>query len=288
MRPFSGLLQVGLLAFLAAIVAGHSRPRRLRSPRQLGLERVSARGRRRGGPPGLAADAAAVDADPDVDGALVAGGDERLAGQRHVLAALEVLVDAAIVDVERAVSGADDHAGDGALALAGRLDLGVGGDGDGARGDRRRRRSSAAAAASRARRSSSSASRAARSSAVSSRSSPIAIGSRSAPGTTSFFSGLAAGFSAASSAARLRLRRRAASARPPRRRAPRLLGSGLLGPPRPRARRLLGGLLGGGCSALGLGQSPRSRPARARRRVAHLFTSKVFGCCAACGWSGPA
>ncbi len=85
---------------------------------------------------GLAADAATVDSHPDVDAALVAGGDERLAGERLVLAALEVLLDATIVDLEGPVAGPDDDPRHGALALAGRLDPGVGRHRDRPRRDR--------------------------------------------------------------------------------------------------------------------------------------------------------
>ena len=52
-----------------------------------------------------------------------------------MLGAREVLLERAVVDLEGTVAGADDHSSDGALALAGRLDLRIGGDVDRARRD---------------------------------------------------------------------------------------------------------------------------------------------------------
>src|SRR4029077_12461977 len=67
---------------------------------------------------GLAADAAAVDADADVDVALVAGDRQRLTGDRLVQGAREELLERALVDLELAVAGDQRHPGDRALALA--------------------------------------------------------------------------------------------------------------------------------------------------------------------------
>ena len=77
---------------------------------------------------GLGGHAAAVDAGHDVHARVVAGGLERLA--RHALEAdaREVLVEVAAVDRVGALARLEDHARDRALALAGGVVAGVGGE----------------------------------------------------------------------------------------------------------------------------------------------------------------
>ena len=66
-----------------------------------------------------------MDADVDVDLGLVAGGDQRLARDRLVERAREVLLEAAAVDLDLAAAWDDNDTGNRCLALAGRLDAGV-------------------------------------------------------------------------------------------------------------------------------------------------------------------
>src|SRR5690242_4244459 len=73
---------------------------------------------------GLSARASPVDADADVERALDAGDLERRERELAVCEAREVLVDCLAVEPGRAVAGAQDHACDRRLALAGALVLG--------------------------------------------------------------------------------------------------------------------------------------------------------------------
>ncbi len=65
---------------------------------------------------------ASVHSHPDVHLALVARGQQWLANERLVLVAREVFLEAALVDLEAAAPGAQDHARDRGLSLAGGLD----------------------------------------------------------------------------------------------------------------------------------------------------------------------
>src|SRR6478672_1778116 len=116
--PLASLLQAGLAALLDASVPGEEAP-----PLQVAAEARVDLGEGAGDAiahrAGLAADAAAMHADADVDGALVAGDGERLAGHRLVQGAGEVLLERPAVDLDGPVARGEDHAGDRGLALAG-------------------------------------------------------------------------------------------------------------------------------------------------------------------------
>ena len=229
-----------------------------------------------------------------------------------MLGAREVLVEVAVVDLEGAVAGADDDAGDGALALAGGLDPGVGGHGDRARrrSPRRRRRRQRGLAGAR---SSSSASRrpAPRPSARAPRRSRSARGRRRGrrPSWRRRRRALAAGRRARAAARRRPARRPAACSAAASSSAgglARRLGSrslrlgerarsaGSSAARLPRARRRARLRVGSRCLrprrwlALGgvVARPLRRRSGALRRRPGHLLTSMGCGCCAAWGCSG--
>src|SRR3712207_1267803 len=136
LRPLACLLEPCLLTFLHARVAREvAAPLELAAQRRIGLDE-----RARDAVPqrdGLRRHAAAVDARDDVQARVVARGLERLLGDALELDAREVLVEVAAVDAERALARAEDHARDGALALAGGAIAGVGGQVQRRVGDRR-------------------------------------------------------------------------------------------------------------------------------------------------------
>src|SRR3954454_21343394 len=118
LRPLAGLLQTGLAALLDPGVAGEEAAP-LEVAAELGVDLGQRAGNAVADRPGLAADAAAVDADADVDVALVAGDHERLLDDRLVQGPREELLEVTLVDFDLAVAGQDGDAGDRALAFAG-------------------------------------------------------------------------------------------------------------------------------------------------------------------------
>src|SRR5215218_8067055 len=124
LRLLAGLLQPGLAALLDAGVTGEEAPA-LEIAAKLGVDL----GQRPGDPvtdrAGLAADPTAVDADADVNVALVAGDDERLLGHRLVQGPRKELLDAALVDFDLAVARHHSDASDRALAFAGGEEAGA-------------------------------------------------------------------------------------------------------------------------------------------------------------------
>src|SRR5215218_9344200 len=104
LRPLAGLLQPGLAALLDACVAGEEAPA-LEVAAQLGVDLGKCPGDPLAHRAGLAADAAAVDADADVDVALVAGDDQRLLDHRLVQRPREELLEVALVDHDLALPG---------------------------------------------------------------------------------------------------------------------------------------------------------------------------------------
>src|SRR4051794_715676 len=127
LRPLAGLLQAGLLALLDTRVAGQEAAA-LELATQVGVS-VDERARdavAQGA--GLGADAAAVQAGHDVHLLVVADGLERLADLALQRVAREEDVELLAVDRVDAGARPEDHAGDGGLALAGRLVAGVGGE----------------------------------------------------------------------------------------------------------------------------------------------------------------
>src|SRR4051812_24203046 len=118
LRALAGLLEAGLAALLDPGVAGEEAAA-LEVAAQLGVDLGQRPGDAVADRAGLAADAAAVDADADVDVALVTGDRERLADHRLVQGPGEDLLEPALVDLELAVAGDQGDAGDRALALAG-------------------------------------------------------------------------------------------------------------------------------------------------------------------------
>ena len=274
LRPLAGLLEPRLAALLLR-ASRVSRPRRLSSPRSSGSISVSARATPWRTAPAWPAMPPPWTRTTTSTLRLVAGGDQRLAGQRAQVLAREVLVERRPLTSKLPLAGAHDHAGDRALALAGRLDPRVGGELDlRAACGRAARRRPRPRPRSRARSSSSASSRA-RSSAVSSRSGSSAIGSRSAPGglilglrlLASVRTGRSA--AAASGPARRRLGRAALRRRAPRRRAPRgglgsSAGSGGLSARLAAARRGASGCSGPRAPRprARCGRAARARPGR--------------------------
>src|SRR5829696_2541707 len=136
LRLLAGLLQPGLAALLDPRVAGQHAPAlELGAKRGIDVDEglgdsVADSGR-------LTGDAASVDADADVDVALVAALDERLLGDRLQVGPREVLLERPLVDLDAAVAGTQDHAGDRRLSLPGGEVAGVARE---PRGLRRQRR----------------------------------------------------------------------------------------------------------------------------------------------------
>src|SRR6478672_2041901 len=122
----AGLLQPGLPPLLGPGVPGQQ-------PASLQLApKISVDLRQRPGYPvahrtRLSGNSASVHSYSNVHLALVAGGQQRLANQRLVLVAREVLLEAALVDLEAAAPGAQDHTRDRGLSLARGLDSRVAG-----------------------------------------------------------------------------------------------------------------------------------------------------------------
>src|SRR3954451_12571194 len=111
LRLLAGLLKAGLAPLLDPGVAGqHASALQLRAKRgvDLGERAGDAVPDRRG----LAGDAATVHTDADVDVALVARLHERLLRDRLQVGAGEVFLERPLVDLDLAVAGAKDHAGD--------------------------------------------------------------------------------------------------------------------------------------------------------------------------------
>src|SRR3954452_20078427 len=117
LRALTGLLQTGLAALLDPGVAGEEATA-LEVAAELGVDLGERAGDAVANRPGLAADAAAVDADEDVDVALVPGDHERLLDHRLVQRPREELLEVALVDRDLAVAGQQGDAGDRALAFA--------------------------------------------------------------------------------------------------------------------------------------------------------------------------
>src|SRR6476619_2689673 len=122
----AGLLQPGLPPLLGPGVPGQQ-------PASLQLApKISVALRQRPGYPvahrtRLSGNSASVHSYSNVHLALVAGGQQRLANQRLVLVAREVLLEAALVDLKAAAPGAQDHTRDRGLSLARGLDSRVAG-----------------------------------------------------------------------------------------------------------------------------------------------------------------
>ena len=217
--------------------------------------------------------AAAVDAGDDVHARVVAGRLERLAGDALELHAREVLVEVAAVDAEGALARLEDHARDGALALAG-----------GAGSGRRRRGRAACARRAPARRRPRRLRSAPSSSAYSASaywpnslswracSSSTRSGSRCTPGMTS---------SSGSACAALACGPALARAPRPRRPAASAAGSSAAAAPQPQAlrRRLLGSSARrpAASSAAGCSSSAGASSARARQRLGALDLGGLGG-----------
>src|SRR6478672_11275828 len=116
LRPLARLLEAGLAALLDPRVA-RQEAAALQLAAQLGVDIGQCPGDPVADGAGLAADSAAMDPDPNVDAAFVAGRRERLTDHRAVQRPREELIQLAAVDRDLAVSGNQDDAGDGALAL---------------------------------------------------------------------------------------------------------------------------------------------------------------------------
>src|ERR1700742_30384 len=126
LRLLTGLLEAGLAPLLDPGVT-REEAATLEIAAQLGVDLGQRLGDAVTNRPSLAGDAAAVDADADVDVALVAGHRERLAGHRLVQGTREELGELTAVDAEFPVARHHDDAGDRALALAGGEEAGAGG-----------------------------------------------------------------------------------------------------------------------------------------------------------------
>src|SRR3954468_13944704 len=118
LRALTGLLQAGLAPLLDPGVAGEEAAA-LEVAAQLGVDLGQGPGDTVADRPALAADAAAVDADADIDVALVAGDDEWLLDDRLVQGPREEFLEAALVDHDLAVAGEESDAGDRVLAFTG-------------------------------------------------------------------------------------------------------------------------------------------------------------------------
>src|SRR5215218_9015471 len=110
LRLLTGLLEAGLAALLDPGVTGEEAAP-LEVAAKLGIDLGQGAGDPMADRAGLAADAAAVDADADVDVALVAGDGQRLAGHRLVQGTREELLETALVDFDLAVAGQQRDAG---------------------------------------------------------------------------------------------------------------------------------------------------------------------------------
>src|SRR3954454_11087316 len=118
LRALTGLLETGLAPLLDPGVAGE-KAAALEVATELGVDLGQGAGDAVADRPGLAADAAAVDADADVDVALVTGDHKRLLDHRLVQRPREELLEVALVDFDLAVAGQHGDAGNRALAFAG-------------------------------------------------------------------------------------------------------------------------------------------------------------------------
>ena len=124
LRSLAGLVQAGLLALDLARVA-REEALALERDAQLGIGLDERAGDAVPHRACLAGRPAALDANAEVVAALGAGELERSHHRRAMGRAREVLLERAAVDPGRAVAGAEDHARDGGLPLAGALVLGL-------------------------------------------------------------------------------------------------------------------------------------------------------------------
>src|SRR5436190_774641 len=122
--PPAGFLQSRLAALLRARIA-REEPTLLELAAQLRIDLRERPGDAVAHGAGLAGDSPTVDTNSNVDLALVAGRQERLAHEGLVLVAREVVLDGPLVDLKLAASGTQDDARDRSLPLARRLDARV-------------------------------------------------------------------------------------------------------------------------------------------------------------------
>src|SRR5919204_2160288 len=126
LRSLAGLLEPRLAPLLGPSIAGQQT-----APLQLAAQIWVDLGERTRDPmadgAGLAGDPASVYPHANVHSALVAGAEQGLPHESLVLMAREVVLERTPVDLEAAVAGPQDHAGDRRLALTGGLDPRFGG-----------------------------------------------------------------------------------------------------------------------------------------------------------------